>query len=119
MIDIQKELHDFLVTNVPSVQNRVSPLHLPQHNKGVSITYQILHSSPIRNLSGCDDTYKIRVQINVWSKHYAELKATSRELQDVIRKFKKVVSYDVTELYETETELYTDIVNVMITLTKI
>ena len=111
---MEKELFSLLSNTVLSVDGRVYPLVMPQNCPKPALVYHVINKRDESSMSGwCDQgtSSKYRVQIDVYSEHYAEQKAIAQEVKTALKSFefgvKEITSRD---LFEADTELYRELI---------
>lgn len=112
---MEQSLFSLLSNSVLSVEGRVYPLVMPQNCPKPALVYHVVNNRCESNMSGwCeqdDSSTKYRVQVDVYSKHYAEQKAIANEVKTALKSFafavKEITSRD---LFEADTELYRELI---------
>ena len=111
---MEQSLYSLLSNSVLSVEGRVYPLIMPQNCPKPALVYHVINKRDESSMSGwCeeDESTKYRVQLDVYSEHYAEQKAIAKEVKTALKSFefgvKEITSRD---LFEADTELYRELI---------
>lgn len=96
-----------------SAGSRVYPLMLPQEPSFPAITYQQISSGRMRAMGKDGPLIRARVQLNSWGSSYAQARTLAGEVEDMLNRFRGIVSglniLDILieneiETFESETE---------------
>ncbi|MFT7880711.1 MAG: DUF3168 domain-containing protein [Sulfurimonas sp.] len=84
---IEEELFIHLKGSVPSVNERVYPLIMPQDCEKPALVYANINSRDNQGLEGCVLSISSRIQVDVYATGYSEMKAISQEVKAALYSF--------------------------------
>lgn len=111
---IEQDLYSHLANDVEVkalVGNRIYPLLAPTGVQTPYITFQNISNVDLTSYQGENYASKVRFQIDIYSKKYAEVKAVLGAVKSSMYNFPtQVFDFTSRDLYESETGLYRQLI---------
>lgn len=93
------------------ISGRIYPMVAPQNVAKPYMTYQVVSGLKIQCIGGEIYQGNFRFQIDVWGLTYSNVKAVSEAVKSALVGFKASNNIDITDDYESETQLFRQIID--------
>ena len=111
---IESDLYTHLSSDIDLkelVQDRIYPVKTPNDVLTPYITYSIVSNIDITSLQGDNYANKTRVQLDIFSKSYSEVKEILGAVKSSMYQYKtQVHNFSSRDLYESDTELHRQLI---------
>lgn len=105
------ELYEHIKTNVPSINNRIYPMIMPQNTTKPAMVYTVINDNDKQTISGCVSTTETLFQLDIYAESYSQAKTILAEVKSALYTFDKYPSgLNSRDNYEEDTQLFRQLI---------